>query len=294
MDLGGTVLKAVAANEAGVILSAKSLAINDRRGSIAQWLEGARRLISDFEGELKSKAPAIGVSAPGLASSDRRRIDYLPGKLFGIEGLDWTEALGRDTRVPVLNDAHAALLGECWVGVARQKRKVVMLTLGTGVGGAIMVDGRLLNGVIGRAGHLGHMSLDPDGPPSNTGMPGAIEVLIGDCTLQDRSSGRFSSTRDLVRAHRDGDGEATAIWLRSVRALGCAIGSYINIIDPELVVLAGGITKAGDALMNPLEEVMDEVEWRPGGHRVHVVLASLGQRAGALGAAYAANHIDSI
>ncbi len=214
MDLGGTVLKAVAAKEDGVILSAKSLAINDRRGSIAQWVEGARRLISDFEGELNAKAPAIGVSAPGLASSDRRRIDYLPGKFFGIEGLDWTEALGRDTGVPVLNDAHAALLGECWVGVARQKRDVVMLTLGTGVGGAIMVDGRLFNGVIGRAGHLGHMSLDPDGSPSNTGMPGAIEVLIGDCTLQDRSSGRFSSTRDLVRAHRDGDGEAKAVWLR--------------------------------------------------------------------------------
>ena len=294
MDLGGTVLKAVAAKEDGAILSAKSLPINDRSGSIAQWVDGADRLISDFERELDAKAPAIGVSAPGLASPDRRCIDYLPGKLFGIEGLDWTEALGGNTRVPVLNDAHAALLGECWVGVARQKRDVVMLTLGTGVGGAIMVDGRLLNGVIGRAGHLGHMSLDPDGLPSNTGMPGAIEVMIGDCTLQDRSSGRFSSTRDLVRAHREGNGVATEIWLRSVRALGCAIGSYINIIDPELVVLAGGITKAGEALMIPLEEVMDEVEWRPGGHRVPVVLASLGQRAGALGAAYAANHIDSI
>ncbi len=294
IDLGGTVLKAVAAKEDGVILSAKSLPINNRRGSIAQWLDGAGKLISDFERELNSKAPAIGVSAPGLASPDRRCIDYLPGKLFGIEGLDWTQALGRDFGVPVLNDAHAALLGECWVGVARQMRDVVMLTLGTGVGGAIMVDGRLLNGVSGRAGHLGHMSLDLDGPPSNTGMPGAIEVLIGDCTVGDRSSGRFTSTRDLVRAHRDGDGEATAIWLHSVRALGCAIGSYINIIDPELVVLAGGITRAGNALMDPLKEIMDEVEWRPGGHRVPVVLASLGQRAGALGAAYAANHIDTI
>lgn len=294
MDLGGTVLKAVAAQEDGVILSAKSLPINDRRGSIAQWVDGGCKLISDFERELDGEAPAIGVSAPGLASPDRRRIDHLPGKLFGIEGLDWTEALGRDKRVPVLNDAHAALLGECWVGVARQKRDVVMLTLGTGVGGAIMMDGRLLNGVSGRAGHLGHMSLDPDGPPSNTGMPGAIEVLIGDFTVGDRTSGRFNSTRDLVAAYRSGDAEATADWLRSVRALGCAIASYINIIDPELVVLAGGITKAGKALMDPLKEIMDEVEWRPGGHRVPVVLASLGQKAGALGAAYAANHIDSI
>ena len=294
IDLGGTVLKTVAARKDGAILSAKSLPINDRKGSISQWVEGARRLIGEFERELNCAAPAIGVSSPGLASPDRRCIDHLPGKLFGVEGLDWTRTLGRDSKVPVLNDAHAALLGECWVGVARHKKNVVMLTLGTGVGGAILVNGKLLNGVIGRAGHLGHMCLDLDGLPSNTGMPGAIEVMIGDSSVDHRTSGRFSSTQDLVRAHLAGDAQATAVWLRSVRALGCAIGSYINILDPELVVLAGGITNAGDALTQPLGEVMDEVEWRPGGHRAPVVLASLGQRAGALGAAYAANHLDLI
>jgi glucokinase len=188
----------------------------------------------------------------------------------------------------VLNDAHAALLGEAWVGAARGREHVVLLTLGTGVGGAIMTDGRLLRGTIGRAGHLGHACLDIDGPPSITGMPGAIEVMVGDCTLGGRSGGRFKSTKDLVAAHLVGDAGATRIWLRSVRALGCAIASYVNILDPEIVVLAGGITLAGEALLKPLRMVLDEVEWRPGGHAVPVVFAELGEWAGALGAARAA------
>lgn len=290
IDVGGTAIKAVVVDAVGTILKRKSLPTNDGADSVAEWTQNARQIIQDFEKEIGSTASSIGISAPGLAAADDRSIAYLPGKMEDIQGFNWTEALNRESLVPVLNDAHAALLGEAWIGAVQGKQNVVLLTLGTGVGGAITSGGRLLKGVIGRAGHLGHMSLDIDGPTSNCGTPGAIEIMIGNYTVQERSKGRFSSTRDLVDAHEANDPVATEIWLRSIRALGCAIASYINIIDPEIVVITGGISIVGKTLMDPLNAVLDEVEWRPGGHQVPVVFGKLDMWAGAVGAAYAALH----
>jgi glucokinase len=120
----------------------------------------------------------------------------------------------------VLNDGHAALLGEAWLGSARGFQNVILLTLGTGVGGAAILDGKLLRGQIGRAGHLGHICLDPDGPRDVCGTPGSLEVAIGNCTIGERSRGRFQTTHELVAAYRDGDLEAAGIWLESVRPVG--------------------------------------------------------------------------
>jgi glucokinase len=285
IDVGGTNLKAVAVSSEGVVLQHASIGSHGTSGSTARWSEQARAMIDDFARLLGKPAASIGVCAPGLVSSDGRSIAHLPGKLAGLQGIDWTNALGHAAIVPVLNDAHAALTGEAWIGAARDRRHVVMLTLGTGIGGAVIADGRLLRGAIGRAGHIGHMSLDPEGPVSITGMPGAIEVMFGDCTVAERTNGKFSSTAALVDAHRAGDEDATRAWLQSIRALACALGSCINLFDPEVIVLGGGIARAGDALLTPLATELERVEWRPGGHRVPVVLATLGEWAGAIGAA---------
>jgi glucokinase len=209
----------------------------------------------------------------------------MPSRLQGLEGLDWTQFLGGGRPVPVLNDAHAALLGECWIGAAQGFHNVVMLTIGTGVGGAAMVDGKLLRGHLGRAGHLGHICLDPQGRPDITGTPGSLENAIGNCTIRRRTHGRFQSTHDLVAAYRDGNSEATAIWLKSVRELACAIISFINILDPEAVIIGGGIARSGDGLFEPLQRYVDEIEWRPHGHGVKILPAQLGEFAGAYGAA---------
>jgi glucokinase len=285
IDLGGSCVKGIAVTPEGQELAKTIVGFDD--GGQMDWAQKIRDLVGQLQSEVGSNVSSfsIGLSAPGLAAADARSIAHMPGRLQGLEGLDWTKFLATTTPVPVLNDAHAALLGEVWLGAAKGVRNVIMLTLGTGVGGAAIVDGQLLRGHIGRAGHLGHSCLDIEGPPDVTGTPGSLEVAIGNCTVAARSRGRFHTTHDLVAAYNAGDVEATAVWLRSVRALACAIASFVNILDPQAVVLGGGIARSGAALFEPLQRFLDDVEWRPGEARVRILPALLGEFAGAFGAA---------
>jgi glucokinase len=248
------------------------------------WLECARATIVQVLERCPSPA-AIGVAAPGLVAPDRRSIRTMPGRLAGLERLNWKKWLSATGPVPVFNDANAALLGECWIGAARGASNVMLLTLGTGVGGAAMVDGRILRGHLGRAGHLGHVSLDPHGARDIVNTPGSLEDAIGEHSLAARSGGRFATTRELVAAYRQGSRAASRIWLDSIQALAAAIAGLVNVLDPQIVVIGGGIADAGNALFVPLRKHMNRFEWRPGGSRVRVVKARLGPAAGAAGAA---------
>jgi glucokinase len=286
IDLGGTDIKAVAMDGSGAILDRAVRVTNDLSFSIKEWSATVSDLIRQFEAGLGAEGkPAVGMASPGIAAMDERCSAYLPGKLKGLEGFDWTAFLQRPMRAPVLNDGHAALLGEAWIGAAAGLRDVVLLTLGTGVGGAILSDGRLIKGAMGRAGHVGHISIRESVERSITGTPGALELAIGNYTLAERSGGRFSSTRQLVEAHVAGDAGASRIWLESVGHLARGITSLINVLDPEAIIIGGGIAEAGDALFQPLAAALEEIEWRPGGHRVRVLPAVLGKWAGAIGAA---------
>ena len=146
---------------------------------------------------------------------------------------------------------------------------------------------------VGRAGHLGHTCLDVDGPPDMANTPGSIELAIGNLTIRERTHGRFDSTQALVGAAGAGDAEARAVWLRSVRALACTVASVVNTVDPSIVIIGGGIARAGADLFEPLARELDRVEWRPHGHRVAVVPAALGEWAGALGAAWNARNVGA-
>ncbi len=284
IDLGGSSVKAVAITPAGERLAQ----VNQHFDASASgdWARQVRNTIHELETQPDARATAIGLSAPGLAARDGRSIARMPGRLQGLEGLDWTEFLQAPQAVPVLNDAHAALLGEAWLGAARGFQNVFLLTLGTGVGGAAIVDGQLLKGALGRAGHLGHISLDFNGPRDICAMPGSLEVMIGNCTIEARSGGKFQTTHDLVAAHLAGDEAATEIWLRSVRALGVAVAGLINVLDPEAVIIGGGIARSGAALFEPLETFVRDAEWNVGASPVKILPAQLGEFAGACGAAW--------
>lgn len=283
IDLGGSSVKAVAVTADGAPLARYHESFDPERPM--QFAHTIRTLVHRSLAERGALPERIGLAAPGLAAADGRSIAYLPERLPGLVGLVWSEFLGVAQPIPVLNDAHAALLGEVWQGAARGCQNVVLLTLGTGVGGAAMVDGRLLRGHTGKAGHLGHTCLDIDGPADICRTPGSLEEAIGNCTIRRRTEDRFTTTHDLIAAHLAGDPAATAVWLRSVKALACAICSFTNILDPEVVVIGGGIARAGAALFRPLERFVHEFEWKVCGHEVRIVPAQLGEYAGAFGAA---------
>lgn len=275
IDIGGTNLKAVRVGEAGEVLAQDHRPTPDDRAGL---IEAVGQVLDGLGG-----ASSVGVSSPGLAGADNRSIRWMRGRLDCIEGLDWSVALGREAWV--LNDAHAAMFGEAWVGAAAGKGHVVMLTLGTGVGGGVLVDGKLLQGATGRAGHLGHITLDLGGEPDIVNTPGSLEDLVGDHTVAARTGGRFADTAALVAAAGAGDADARRAWDKMVHALACGVVSLVNAFDPEVVVLGGGIARAGEALFGPLGEKLDHIEWRPTGRGVPVVPAALGDRAGAMGAA---------
>jgi glucokinase len=282
IDVGATNVKAAAVTPEGQLLRRDCFETRD--GDAPTWPVVVKDYVARVGRELQWPR-WIGVACPGLAARDRQTIAWMQGRMAAVQGFDWTKHLGRDELVPVMNDAHAALLGESWLGAGVGAKNVVLLTLGTGVGGAVMCDGRLLRGAIGRAGHVGHMSLDPDGSRDIVGTPGSLEEAIGDCTIRARSGGRFGSTVELLESVKAGDAGASRIWADSIQALAAGIASIINCVDPELVILGGGISRAGAMLTEPLARRLDEIEWRPLGGRVRIVLATLGEHAGALGAA---------
>jgi glucokinase len=285
VDLGGTNIKIVVVSADGTVLDFMTCDTADSEGSWAQTIKTNLLQIQNRRGP----APChIGLAAPGLAATDGKSIAYMQGRLAGLQGFMWEEFL--QSSVVVLNDAHAALLGEVWQGAAKGYRNVILLTLGTGVGGAVLIDGHLIKGQIGRAGHLGHTSINSDGALDIVNTPGSLEQMIGNYNLAERSGGRFTSTRKLVEAHLDGDSEATIIWLRSVHHLAAAIASFINAFDPEVVIIGGGIAQAGSTLFEPVRQNLDRFEWRPLDHHVPVIAAALGEKAGAIGAAYHALH----
>ncbi len=275
IDIGGTRIKAVLVSAAGQILDKRlEPSVNDRAGLC--------RLVIDMAQSLAPSATSIGICAPGIAAQDNRSLAWMRGRMQAVEGLPWQEVF---PKAWVLNDAHAATVAEAWIGAARGKSHAVMLTLGTGVGGGVIVSGKLLQGATGRAGHLGHISINMDGPPDIVGTPGSLEDIIGDHNVRDRTESQYSSTLDLIEGVNRGDPAALKHWHRSVRGLAVGVASLINAFDPEVVVLGGGIAESGATLFDPLRLELDSIEWRPFGPNVPIVPAQVGELAGALGAA---------
>lgn len=288
LDLGGSSLKAVAMTAEGEILHQLNRSFDITIPM--DWAEKVKEAVIDLNQFLAVPSAVIGLAAPGLVAANTRAIAYMPGRLEGLENFDWTEFLNAPQPIPVLNDAQAALLGEVRGGAAQGETNVILLTLGTGVGGAAMVDGHLLRGAIGRAGHLGHVSLSANLPLNTTNCPGGLEYEIGNYSIGQRSEGRFLNTHDLVKAYEAGDPFAAKVWLYSIECLARAVTSFINILDPETVLIGGGIAGAGRSLFDPLETALRPIEWAAGGHRVRIKPARLGEFAGAIGAAWNALH----
>jgi glucokinase len=279
IDLGGTNVKGVLITDGGEILAQETNPIQH-----SDWKKTVAELVQRISLKVSDQKIKVGLAAPGLPDETNRQINFMPGRLDGLEQFDWSDFLKHD--VHVLNDAHAALLAEVEFGVAKGKKNVVMLTLGTGVGGAILINGQLYQGINQRAGSIGDMSLDAEsseiGPLQ---IPGTLENAIGNESVPKRSGNRFQTTSDLVKAHLAGDQFASDAWLLSIKKLSVAISSLINILAPEMIVIGGGIAQANEALFKPLANYMNHYEWRPDGKPTPIVKAHFNEYAGAIGAA---------
>lgn len=281
IDLGGTRIKALAIDESGTILHQLYQPTNDDGDSI--WKNAVATAVREIQSKIENAASVIGISAPGLPNTGNSAIAFMPGRLQGLENFIWTDFLNNQTFV--LNDAISAMMAEARFGAAKGKKNVAMLTLGTGVGGAILVDGKPYQGAFNKAGHLGHMVIDSEGNRDITGIPGSLEDAIGNCTIEKRTFGRFKSTHQLLEASSKGDRFATEVWLTSVKKLAIGLSSLTNILSPEMIILGGGITEAGNDLFEPLDEYMGIYEWRAGGNKTEIVKAQYGDLSGAVGAA---------
>jgi glucokinase len=289
IDLGGTRIKAVAIDSEGKIMKQHYQPTNDGDESI--WKNAIAKSVEELKLDIPHDDVLIGISAPGLPNEDNTAIAFMPGRLDGLERFIWSDFLKHKTYV--INDALAAMQAEAKFGAAKNRKNVVMLTLGTGVGGAVLIDGKLHQGLSNKAGHLGHIVIDSDGEQDIFGIPGSLEDAIGNCTIVKRSNGKYNATSEVIKAMEAGDEFAKNIWLTSVRKLAIGLASITNIISPELIILGGGITEAGHHLFDPLNEYMAKYEFRPNGEKAEIVKAQFGDLAGAVGAASVAREMKN-
>ncbi len=286
IDLGGTNIKAVLIDESGKAIKKLQEPIVDNEAEQGkQWKEAIKAMIHTLQTTADAPSLPVGLSAPGIPDADAKCIAHMAGRLFGLVGFDWGKFVGM-RHLPVLNDALAAIMAESRIGAGKGKKDLLMITLGTGVGGGIMINGKIHRGFLQRAGHVGHISVDFHGRGGIFATPGNLEDAIGNSTIKQRSEGRFETTKALVDAHLSGDHFATYLWLDSIKKLAVGIVSLSNAVSPEQVILGGGISQAGSTLLDPLNSFMDVYEWRPGGVKVPIVLAEGDAFAGAVGAAF--------
>lgn len=310
LDMGGTNIRTAAVTRAGdVLLMLRGPA--NARGSAAETVANiASQVIALQEaarGRGLGRALAIGVAVPGPLNVSTGVI-YAAPHVKAWRGFPLRRNLERvlGRRVMVENDANAWALGEFWRGAARGKKDVVLLTLGTGVGGGIIVGGRIVHGRSGMAGELGHVTVEPDGMPCDCGATGCLEAyasasglwgllrerlhLRRNGAVPDRyadKGGEFSARAMTAQARR-GDPVALEIFEVAGRYLGVAVASFINSFNPEMVVIGGGV--AG-ALPFMRRAMMREVRGRAFSAAVaqtRIVKAALGPQGGVVGAAFAA------
>ena len=205
----------------------------------------------------------------------------LPGWL-DVPLADWLEPrLNR--RVTLANDGNCAVVGEAWLGAASGCRNVVLLTLGTGVGGGVLLDGRLFTGHNGAAAEPGLIGVEPDGPACNSGNRGSLEQFASNAALLRLSGGR--DPRELARAADAGEAEAQRVWARYGTRLGVGISSLIYVLTPELVLLGGGLAGAARHFIPAVQQEVWQRVQAVSREGLRIEACALGNGAGRLGAA---------
>ena len=229
------------------------------------------------------RAFVVGIGLPGpmdVGARVARVCINLPG-WEEVPLADWLEPR-LQRRVTLANDGNCALVGEAWKGAAQGYSDVVLLTLGTGVGGGVMLSGRLFTGHNGAAAEPGLISLDPNGPPCNSGNRGSLEQFASISALRKLWDG---DPAELATLAEHGDAEALAVWSRYGATLGVGISSLVYLFSPELVLLGGGISGAASHFLPSLRQEIQQRVQAVSREGLRIEACALGNGAGCLGAA---------
>lgn len=285
----------------GAIIASRTLPTPGDLDSFLPSLQDAIRWLM----ESTSLPAGVGVGCKGIIDPDSTRIETLPGALHFLQGLRIVDMVGLPLDVPVFadNDARVALAGEMVWGAARGHDNVLMLTLGNGVGGAAIINGRLLRGHSGVAGHMGHVTVDPDGKICACGNRGCLETVFSARAIESeaqaavqrgcdsvltrlfRQQPHLATCRTVFQAAGEGDGVAKAIVSRAIFHLGAALAGLLHLFDPEIVILGGSVADAGADLLIPLQEEVWTRSRGLLGREVPIVEQQVADKSGIVGAA---------
>lgn len=304
IDLGGTNIVAGVVNEKYEIIAKAKTPTNRPRPVEDICADMARVALEAvaLAGLTVDDIRSVGVGSPGTVNSDTGVIEYANNLDFNDAPVASLIRKVIDKPVYCENDANAAAYGEFVAGSAKGANNAVCITLGTGVGGGIIIDGRIYSGFNFAGAELGHMVVEVDGPKCTCGRHGCFEVYSSATGLirmtkeamdanpdskMHEMMGDHVSGRLAFNAMRAGDDAAKGVVDKYIKYLAAGIANTINIFQPEILCIGGGVCNEGDALLIPLKEAVDkEIYTRNGAKKTEIVIASLGNDAGIIGAAF--------
>ena len=280
IDLGGTAIKLGIFTADGNCL--KSLTVDTPQPAtpeavLSQMVDAIAQIDPD------NQCMAIGVGTPGPADATGR-IAKVAINLAGWENIPLADWLETKTGKPTIlaNDANCAGLGEAWLGAGRNFQDLILLTLGTGVGGAIIIDGKLFIGREGAAGELGLISLYPDGPMCNSGNQGSLEQHTSIAAIRRRTG---KEPAELGRLAQVGNSEALTFWQEYGKDLGISIGNLIYVLTPQAVIIGGGISASFEYFLPAMQAEIEKRVLPTSRLDLQILPAELGNSAGMVGAA---------
>lgn len=295
VDVGGTGIKAA-------IVGLNGELVDCAHAPSPRSIPALRDFVQSVVKRAQAPVRGIGIGCKGIIDCASTRVKSLPGDLHFLEGHFLSEAIGSENVLLCAdNDARVALIGEVLWGAARGRRNVVMLTLGTGIGGAVLVDGIVLRGANGAAGHLGHITIDPRGGLCICGNYGCLETHFSSRAIESDywahihraapaklsigSNGEVPNPESIFRAAADGDECARYVVDRALEYLAAALVSFLHTFDPEIFILGGNIVAAGPQLITPIQDKIARRTKILLGREVPIVFQTLVGYGGVAGAA---------
>ena len=304
IDFGGTSVKLGLVSSSGRVLERAGFATGKTaaHSEILDALTHSVRLLQQKAKARHLKVCGVGIGAPGPIDVERGLVYFFPN-LPGWKNFEIRKVLSKRLQLPVAvdNDANAMALGEYRFGGGRGSRLFIGLTLGTGVGGGMVLDGRLFHGPAFSAAEFGHVIIDPSGPLCGCGNRGCVETFVGNGYFVAETRRRLKNEKSVLKkwvkngeiltpilvqtAARQGDRFAKQMWAESGTQLGTMLAGIINILNPDCIAIGGGLAQSGALIFSPIRSAIRKKAFPIAGRSVRVIPAVLGNDAGLVGAA---------